>query len=39
LIMSEFVDVAPTKYGKCQTLGTTRGGVRNRNKEKREPLK
>jgi len=37
--MSEFVDVAPMKYGKCQTLGTTRGGVRNRNKEKREPLK
>jgi len=37
--MSEFVDVAPTKYRKCQTLGTTREGVRNRNKEKREPLK
>ncbi|GKF87883.1 hypothetical protein Tco_0258760, partial [Tanacetum coccineum] len=31
----EFVGVAPIKYGKCQTLGTTRGGVRNRNKEKR----
>ncbi|CAM8907757.1 unnamed protein product [Rhodiola kirilowii] len=30
---------APTKYGKCQTLGTTRGGVRNRNKEKQDPLK
>lgn len=29
--MSKFVDVSPTKYGKCQTLGTTRGGVRNRN--------
>ncbi|KAH0723260.1 hypothetical protein KY285_005851 [Solanum tuberosum] len=25
--MSEFVDVAPMKYGKCQTLGTTRGGT------------
>jgi hypothetical protein len=37
--MSEFVDVAPTKYGKCQTWGTTRGEVRSRKKEKREPLK
>jgi hypothetical protein len=37
--MSEFVDVAPTKYRKCHTFGTTRGRVRNRNKEKREPLK
>ncbi|THU42931.1 hypothetical protein C4D60_Mb00t04690 [Musa balbisiana] len=39
LIMSKLVDVAPTLYGKCQTLGTTRVAVRNRNKEKREPLK
>jgi len=37
--MSEFVDVAPMKYGKCQTLGTTQEKVRNRNKEKQEPLK
>jgi hypothetical protein len=37
--MSAFVDVAPAKYGKCHTLGTARGGVKNRNKEKREPLK
>ena len=36
--MSEFVDVAPIKYGKCQTLGTTRGGVRNRNKESENHL-
>ncbi|KAL5078643.1 hypothetical protein RYX36_007064, partial [Vicia faba] len=39
LIINEFVDVEPTKYRKYQTLGTTRGRVRNRNKEKREPLK
>jgi hypothetical protein len=30
--------VAPTKYRKYKTLGITRGRVRNRNKEKQEPL-
>jgi hypothetical protein len=37
--MSEFVDVSPMKYRKCQTLGTTQEKVRNRNKEKQKPLK
>jgi hypothetical protein len=37
--MSEFVDVSPTKYRKCQTLGTTQARVRNRKKEKQEALK
>lgn len=39
LIMSEFVDVAPAKYGKCQILRTTPGEVMNMKKEKWEPLK
>jgi hypothetical protein len=37
--MSEFVDVSPMKYGKCQTLGTTQERVMNRNKEKPKTLK
>jgi hypothetical protein len=37
--MSKFVDVAPMKYRKCHTLGTTQEKVRNRNKKKQEPLK
>jgi hypothetical protein len=37
--MSKLVDVAPTKYRKYQTLGTTQEKVRNRNKKKQKPLK
>jgi hypothetical protein len=38
LIMSKLVDVVPAKHGKCRTLGTARGRVRNKNGEKQKPL-
>ena len=39
LIMGKLVDVVPTKYRKCQTLGTTWESVRNKNGKKRKPLR